>query len=446
MARTVVAATLLWTLASIATSASAQETLTLQQAIEEAVSRNPDVLAAAAAAQQADAQASAARSGFYPRVTFAESWQRSNQPVFAFSSLLSSRAFTAADFAVDRLNNPGATSAFAGRIFVHQVIFDERTAAESSIGATGHTAAVAALDAARAGVAFEVTRAYGRLLVAASSERAAESAVRAAEEDLARAERRRAAGLATDADVLALAVHVAAMARRVIAARGEAAIARASLNRLTGAPVDRAFDVAEPAPPVEAPIDAASLATEAEANRPELVESAAAIERARAGARLARSGWLPRVAAQAGYQFEGLEMFDRADSWIVGGEFTWGVSLGGAERARSRAAAAAITAAEAAHESRRATVRLDVVTAVYELEMARARTRVGRAAVDQATERERITRNRYEAGLATVTDVLASAAARLDAEIERVAALVDALVASASLTRAAGRPVLVPRP
>ncbi len=445
MGRVIVLALLVSSLAGAA-PAAAQETLTLGQAVTEALGRNPEVLAAQAAADEADAGADAARAMFFPRVSFSESWQRSNQPVFAFSSLLAAREFTEADFAVDRLNNPGAVSAFAGRLFISQVIFDGRTAAESAIGSSRRDAAAAALDAARATLSVEVTRAYGRVLTSVAAEEAAASAVRAAEEDLARAERRRTAGMVTDADVLALSVHVAAMKRRQIAAAGDAAIARAALNRLTGAPVERVFAVQEPPPATETPLDAAALAEQAVANRPELKASAASVAAAEAGSRLAKASWYPRVTAQAGYQFEGLEMFSRADSWIVGGEFTWGISLGGAERARTRAAAAAVTAAEAAHTSARASVHLDVVTAVYELQTARARATVGRTAVEQATERERITRNRYDAGLASVNDVLAAAAARLDAEVERVAALVDALVASASLTRAVGWPVSPSRP
>jgi outer membrane protein TolC len=231
------------------------------------------------------------------------------------------------------------------------------------------------------------------------------------------------------------------MKRRQIAATGEVAIACAALNRITGAPVDRGFNVQEPALPAGEALATAALVRDAAASRPELRKSAAAIAAAEAGARLARATWYPRVTAVAGYQYEGLEIFSRADSWIVSGEVTWGLSLGGAERARARAAAAALTRAEAAHADALASVHLDVITAVAELDMARARVEVGRAAVDQATERERITRNRYEAGLASVNDVLAAVSATLDAEVERVAALVDALVAGASLTRAVGRPL-----
>jgi outer membrane protein TolC len=446
MGRVIVLALLVSGLSVAARPASAQDTLTLGAAVAEALERNPDVRAAQALAAQADANASAARAAYFPRVSFSESWQRSNQPVFAFSSLLAARSFTAADFAVDRLNDPGAVSAFAGRLVISQVIFDRRTSAEAAVGASGRDAAAAAVEATRADVALEVTRVYGRVLEALAAERAAASAVRAAAEDLARAERRRAVGLVTDADVLALSVHSAAMQRRQIAAAGDAAVARADLNRLLGAPIDRVFDVREPDPAPDTPIDAGALAAEADAQRPELRQGAADVESAKAGVRLARAGWFPRVTAQAGYQLEGIDMFDRADSWIVGGELAWSVSLGGAERARARAATAAVTAAEAIVDRIRATVHLDVVTAVTHLQAARARAAVGRAAVGQATERERITRNRYDAGLASVNDVLDAAAARLDAEVERVRALVDTLVAGAMLTRAVGWPVSPSRP
>ena len=60
---------------------------------------------------------------------------------------------------------------------------------------------------------------------------------------MTRAERRRDAGTATDAEVLAIKVHLAAMRQRAIQAGGDAAIARAELNRLRGAAIDADFAV-----------------------------------------------------------------------------------------------------------------------------------------------------------------------------------------------------------
>lgn len=433
-------------LAALATSlftpvpAPAQTPITLTEAVAAALDRNPALLASAAGVDEADARADAARAAWFPEISVSESWQRSNQPVFAFSALLAARAFTEASFATSRLNSPAAVSAMSGRVLVRQVLFDRRTGAGVALDAARYDVARAALDEQRAAVALEVTRSYGRLLVAVADESAATAAAAAAREDVLRAERRRDAGLATDADVLAFSVHAAAMDRRRIAATGAVTVGRAELNRLTGQPVDRSVTVEAPPLPAEGPQPVDALLRRAEEARPELRRRVAEQGVAEAGRLLAGAAWQPRVTAQAGYQVDGLDVFDRAGSWIVGGDVSWSVSLGGAERARSRAARAALSGADARTEDTRAALHLDVIIAVSALETARARVTAGASAVAEATERERITRNRYDAGLAGATDVLAAAAATLDADTERVAAMVDAIVADAMLNRALGRP------
>jgi outer membrane protein TolC len=439
MRRLFVLAVLVSTVASPG-RAWAQDTLPLPDAIRAALAANPRVRAAEAAADGAEAENAAARAAFFPQVSFVESWQRSNQPVFGFSSLLAARRFTSADFAVDRLNAPGAVSAFASRLFVRQVLFDGRTRAESAQAGHRRDAARAGAAAARAEVVLQVTEAYGRLLGALAAERAATSAADAADENLARAERRRDAGTVTEADVLALSVHLAAMRQQVIRASGEAAIARAQVNALMNTPVTRRFDVVEPGLPETLPQDLEALLRDAEAGRPELRRSDAERLAAEDAARAARAGWLPRVSAQAGWQFEGLSVADRANSWLVAGELTWSLSLGGAEQARADAANAAVRVATASADAARAAVHVEVVTAVERLATARARALAGLAAVDEATERQRIIQNRYDAGLAGVVDVLDAASARLAADADRTAAVVDALVANALLTRAIGAP------
>lgn len=87
----------------------------------------------------------------------------------------------------------------------------------------------------------------------------------------------------------------------------------------------------------------------------------------------------------------------------------------------------------------RAAIQVEVVSAVRRLESARAREQAGRAAVDQAHESERIIRDRFEAGIVSVTDVLRAAAAVLNAEANRTSALVDTMLAAATLRRSLGR-------
>jgi outer membrane protein TolC len=59
--------------------------------------------------------------------------------------------------------------------------------------------------------------------------------------------------------------------------------------------------------------------------------------------------------------------------------------------------------------------------------------------VAQAQEAQRITRERYEAGMAGVTDLLRAANALLDAELQQRAASVDVFISEQTLDWALGR-------
>jgi adhesin transport system outer membrane protein len=117
----------------------------------------------------------------------------------------------------------------------------------------------------------------------------------------------------------------------------------------------------------------------------------------------------------------------------------WTLSTGGAEVAQRRAATADLSRARAEREDARASVHVDVVTAYRRLETARLRRAATRSAIEQARERQRIVRDRFDAGMAPVNDVLRASTDLFDAQANDVAARVDALVGAAALARAVGR-------
>src|SRR5512134_2529756 len=113
----------------LAVPAAAQTQLTLTDAIARARAQNPDAGSAAAAEREAAQRVPQARAGYLPKVDVVESWQRGNQPVFVFSSLLAQRQFTADDFALGALNHPDATDNFRSAITFEQSLFDGATGA-----------------------------------------------------------------------------------------------------------------------------------------------------------------------------------------------------------------------------------------------------------------------------------------------------------------------------
>jgi outer membrane protein TolC len=425
----------------VAVRGGAQEPVTVERAVQATLAHNAALRAARASVDEAAARTEESRAGFFPRISLSESWQRGDQPVFVFSSLLSSRQFAANNFAIDALNHPDPIGFFRLGFGVEQLLFDGGRQRSLTDAATlRQTIADASASEAAAGLAVATVEVFGRVVNGEADHRAAEAGVAAAREDLARAERRRDAGLATDADVLALAVHVAELQQRAIQADSDTAAARAELNRLMGIPIDEPVQVVAPVAASQgAEADVKSLFAEAEAARPELKRIAASEGVAAAARRQARSSVIPQIAAQAAVDVAGTEVADRASSWIVGAELKWTFSTGGAELAGMKAAAASLARARAEAEDVRARIHVEIVTALRRVEAARARYAVGRATVEQARESQRIIRDRFDVGVAPVNDVLRASTALLDAEANSTAAVVDVMVATATLRRAVGR-------
>jgi outer membrane protein TolC len=126
-------------------------------------------------------------------------------------------------------------------------------------------------------------------------------------------------------------------------------------------------------------------------------------------------------------------------SWVIGAEVRVKVFRGFGDTARMAEASHAYVRATAERERVERRIELDVRGALAQLAAARAREDAGRAALAQARESQRIIRDRYESGLATVTDVLRAAEATLDAESRATTAETDVILQTVALDRAVGR-------
>jgi len=424
----------------MAAPAAAQIPLTLTEAIARARAQNPDAGSSAAAEREAAERVTQARAGYLPRVDVVESWQRGNQPVFVFSSLLAQRQFTAADFALGALNHPDALDNFRSAVMVEQSLFDGATRANVAAAGISHDMATARRVMVDHDLAASVTSAYGRVLVAAAANQSAAAAAETARADRELAGNRRDAGLVTDADVLQLDVYLSRAREQQIRAASDERIARAQLNQLMGEPLGEAFALDRS--PMAAAIDASDIAAlEAEAlkNRPDVKLAVLQEQLAGATQTAARAAFLPQVAAQGGWEWNGGAWNTRASSWVVGAVARINVFHGFADKARLAEAREQATRRALEREKAETAARLDVHVALARLDAARASEAVGRAAVEQARESRRIIRDRYEAGLTDVASLLRAAEAVVQAETQQTAAQVAVLTETAALERTLGR-------
>jgi outer membrane protein len=420
-------------------AALAQQRLSLDDAVARARGAHPSARAAAAGEREATWEISAARANYFPRVELLESWQRSNLPVFAFSSLLSQRRFSEGDFDVARLNNPDPLDNFRSAVSIEQVVFDGTLRPTIRAAQLGRNAATLRHRQVSQDLATATVETYGRIVLLDALTSAAHAAVAAATEDARRARDREEAGAVTHADVLSLEVHVAAMREREIQMAAEARVSRARLNELISAPLDAAFtlDLLPAAALPEAPL--AQLETQALEARPDVGLAHVAEQNAETAVARARGAFLPQVALRSAWEWNGGTFDTRASGWLVGADVRLNLFRGFADRARLEQARLTRERQEADRVRIENAARLDVRAALARLEAADARRNVAQAIVAQARESQRITRDRYEQGLADLTTLLKTAQAVLDANAQEIGARVDVMVYRAALDRALGR-------
>lgn len=417
----------------------AQNGLSLKGAVDAALKNHPSMEAGAARVDAATEGVRKARSGYLPKLDYTESWTRSDNPVFVFGSLLEQHRFGEQNFQLGPLNRPDALNNFQSQIAATQSLYDGGlTRAQVRSAGTARDLRLEQKRATAMDLTGSVVRAYFGLLLADAELKSAREAVRSAESDLERAASILAAGMSTDADVLSIRVHLADMRQQEIGRKYDVEIARASLNELLGAPLDTPRELTTPLEERAelAPADRARTAVE---ERPETRETRLAADVAGEQSSVARAAFKPRVSLRFAFEADRQRFIDRGGAnWLAGASFEWNLFNGFADRAREAEAAQAIRAAKADARQADAAVRVGVRRAEAEMQSANEQLAVAAAAVALAEESLRITKNRYENGMNTVTDLLRNETALLDARTRQLGAVYGQRVAAANLELASG--------
>jgi len=426
--------------------ASAQATppsgkLTLQQAVELALKNNPTIHAAGAYSQAVRESIAVAKAGRYPRLDFSEDFTRGNSPVYVFGSLLTQRQFTARNFDLGLLNVPPPLSNFRTQFTASMPLYDA--------GETEHRVRDARLDAAAAElgadrsnqqVIFRVVTAYNDEMLSRENVRVAEAAVEMASADLARAQARQQQGLTVLSDVLSAQVQLAQAKEDLIRARNGLAVAQAALNVALGLDEDATHEIESST--LEGTFEPGSLAERQQralAQRPDFLQVTLAKEKASNGVSAARAAFLPKVELFSSWEENNQAFLSRGgNNWAAGVSLTFNIFNGGADRARFRQSKARERWAEALSAQQESEIRLEVREAFLNLNAARERTDVSRQSAAQAKESLRILRDRYEAGLSTIADLLRAETVQTAAERNYLNAVYDHRIAAASLELASG--------
>src|SRR5579871_4818664 len=238
----------------LATASLAQDQIGLKDAVRLALEKNKSIQAAGAASKAAEVQVTEARGGYLPKVNYAESWTRSDNPVFVFSSLLTQHQFSEENFQIWPLNRPGFLNNFQSLVTADQPLFDAAQA-KHAVRAAELAKDIAGEDhrSTQMEVIAGVVRAYYGVVLSLEQLNAANQSKRSAEADLEQAQNVRAAGMSTDADVLSIRVHLARVEEQRIRRSADFDVARAALNEVLGLPLDTPHTLTTALAPVTPP-------------------------------------------------------------------------------------------------------------------------------------------------------------------------------------------------
>ena len=350
-----------------------------------------------------------AKAPLMPKITFAESLVRGNDPVFVFGTRLRQQNFTLADFALNRLNTPTPISNFSSRFVGQWSLFD---GLKSWYGVSRarymQQATEQQLDRTDQELVFQAVAAYYGVLLAQKQVQVAEEALRTAEGIEASSRARVESGMAVDADLLSAQVVTSKRKQELIQAQDHQALARTQLALALGMSADTVYEPQEaltdrnfPATPVT------ELESEALEKRPDLKRIESERSAQAKNVSMAKGAFAPRLNVFGSWETDSpTPGWNGGNNWIAGAELQFDLFDGDSKRAHLAREKAVQEKAAAMRDAFRDNIRLEVRKAYYDFDAARQQVAVARSAIAQADESLRINQNRYESGLATVTDLL----------------------------------------
>jgi outer membrane protein TolC len=388
-------------------AAGAQEPLTLRQAINQALGQSPEAAIVRAGNLDAKASATLARTALFPQLSFTEDISRGNDPVYAFGTRLRQRQFTQAGFALNALNFPQPIGNFSTRFSGQWLAFDSfKTQKEIHRADLFKQSASSSAKAVDQQIVFHVVGAYQSVLYAQREIDVAQHEQDTAAALLTSIEDHVKAGLAVESDRMSAQVNVAARKEELIAAQGDLELAWAELREAMGAPELKASELK----PIEThtfpqlPLEQ-EIATAAK-TRPDLTALGQVQSAQGAALGVAKSEFGPRVSAYGNWEEDRTSFAGSGgNNWVAGIQISVDILPLGkrGQLARESAAKQRVDAQVSASQQH---VRLEVSRAHIHRQTAALQLETARAAMDQSAESLRILKNRYGAGLATITDLL----------------------------------------
>ena len=418
------------------------DTLTVEQAVRQALRANPTIQAAEQGAVAAAASVREARSAWFPEVHGQASYRRLSGNVDYTVELPGEMGEQPVTFAPAILNRYSTRASVTQPVFTGFRIPNQHDAAQAR-----SKAARAQVASTEQTVAFETRAAYWALYRARAQAQATAKSVELIERRLTDVRNQRAAGRATEADVLRVKARRDRVRAERLRARNAVQSARRTLNDQMDRPLETPVALADTVRISQKERPAEALVERALARRPDLRAFQQTVQARAAEVDVAQSDWFPQVALTGSYLYArpNEQLFPPEDrfqgTWEAGIQLSWDLSLGFRTDAAADRARAQWQQARYELQDRRESVRAEVKTEAESVAEAQRAVRAATTSLESAQAAYRAVQSRFEEGMVVVSDLLDAERALRAARSQLAAAQAEYALARAALARAVGQAV-----
>lgn len=403
--------------------------VTLEEAVRRAQQLQPNVVQARGSVRNAEAQVRSAKGAYLPNLTANTAGTRSysTQPRVGPTGELESATTNSVNFGLS-----SSIDLFTGF----------RRGADSRSARATRDAAEASLTDQEFQAALAATQQFFDALAAQELVVVRQASVKLAEQQLAISVAKLRVGQATRSDSLRSLVNLGTAQTNLISAQSDVARTQATLGRTLG--LDGRVQAADDSAfyRVTVVLDTVMLIQEALANSPQVQATQATAQAASAAIKAAKAQYFPTLALSGNANWSGNS---RVDNYALSGNrqlqlgLSWNIFNRFQREQTIETRLTTLDNAEATAADSRRAVQASLTTQIAALDAARLRIDISRTSIEAAQEDLRVINARYQAGAATILDVLISQEALAQAQVDAVNARFDFLKAKAQIEALIGR-------
>ncbi len=414
--------------------------LTLDQAVEKALTHNPGLQAAHFQTLSAREKIDQARSGALPQVYLQEQVSRTTNPMWAFGTRLNQESITAGDFDPNRLNDPDAITNYATTLSVIWPVYDS--------GKSWYGAQQARLNRDATNLSEERTRqqviagtitAYIRALLVREKQNVIAQILETARSHLKLVQSRYDGGFVAKSDLLRAQVHIADLEQQLAESKSQTDIAKCMLKIAMGGAGnlnDTLTTPLEPGAPIAGTLD--GWISQAMSHRPDLKQMTLQKRIVEKELAKSRAGRLPSVSLTGNYEINTDDFEDTGNNYTLGAVASLPLFTSGRISSTIRESEANLKQIQAQLQAMEQRICGETRQAFFNVRSAWERIQVTQSAINQSLESLRIVRNRYNSGLFTITDLLNADVMVQQSQTNHLKAIHDYRAAGIHLELAAG--------